>query len=331
MAGLLGMGTYLGPATEAGDQAYVEAAGAFWEAGGRHYDTAANYRGGRSERALGRVLPELPRSEFFISTKAGYLPMGDGKTEESPRDWFERTLVRPGILSAEEVVDGCHALTPRYLRHQLDHSLAALGLDKVDVFHLHNPEQQCPSLGVDRFLGAMRLAFEACEALVAEGKADAYGCATWDGFRVPAEAEDHLSLEALLEVAEDVGGKGHRFRWIQLPLNLGMPEAWLKPTQVFRGARMPVLQAAQAAGLQVQTSASILQGRILRQLPGPLLPHLGARTPAQAALQFTRSVPGVSAALCGMSSVAHVLENAEVMGFSAVEEEVLRGLFRGAE
>ncbi len=332
MAGLLGMGTYLGAATEAGDVAYATAASAFWEAGGRHFDSAANYRGGRSERAIGRVLPGLPRSEVFVSTKAGYLPMGDGLVQESPREWFERTLARPGILAVDEVVDGCHALTPRYLRHQLGHSLEALGLTKVDVFHLHNPEQQRPSLGPEGFLDVMRRAFETCEALVAEGHADAYGCATWDGFRVPPEAENHLSLEALLRIAEAVGGRRHHhFRWIQLPLNLGMPEAWLRPTQVFQGVRMPVLQAAQAAGLQVQTSASILQGRLLKQLPGPLVALLGARTPAQAALQFTRSVPGVSVALCGMSRVDHVLENAEVIRWEAVEENVLRGLLGGSD
>ncbi len=327
MAGMLGMGTYLGPATAERDEAYVEAAAAFWSAGGRHFDTAANYRGGRSEQALGRVLPRWPRKAVVVSTKAGYLPMGDGRTEETPQAWFHRTLVRPGILRPEDVVEGCHVLTPGYLRHQLDTSLEALGLEQVDVFHLHNPEQQRPSKGPAGFLEVMREAFEACEALVAQGKVAAYGCATWDGFRVPPEAEDHLSLEALLDVAEAVAGTHHHFRWIQLPLNLAMPEAWLSPTQEFRGRRMPILQAALAAGLQVQTSASMLQGRLLPQLPPRLVGLLGAGTAAQAALQFTRSVPGVTVTLCGMSQLAHVQENAAVLELPGVEVGVLRGLF----
>lgn len=326
----LGMGTYLGPADDAGDAGYAEAALAFWAAGGRVFDTAANYRGGRSELALGQVLPSLPRSAFFISTKAGYLPMGDGFTDESPRAWFERVLQGPGILRLEDVVDGCHALTPRYLAHQLDVSLAALGLDHVDLFHLHNPEQQRPTLGPEAFRDVLRRAFEACEGLVAAGKTTSYGCATWNGFRVPPQSPEHLSLEELLAVAMEVGGKDHHFQWIQLPLNLSMPEAWLAPTQAFQGERMPVLEAAQRAGLKVQTSASMMQAELLPRIPAELVRAFGASTPAQAALQFTRSVPGVTTALCGMGRAAHAVENAVVLSLPKVPEAGLRSLFREA-
>ncbi|MFZ1375264.1 MAG: aldo/keto reductase [Geothrix sp.] len=324
----LGLGTYLGPATDAADAAYTEAAGAFFAAGGTVFDTAANYRGGRSERALGAAFKKLPRDGFFVSTKAGYIPMPDAPDpEEGPRAWFHRVFEAPGILSPEDLVDGCHAMTPRYLAHQLELSRQALGLETVDLFHLHNPEQQLAHLGPEAFYAMIERAFEACEGFVAAGKIRAYGVATWNGFRVPPGQEGHLSLAGLLGAAVDAGGRDHHFRWIQLPLNLAMPEAYLAPTQPMGGTAMTPLAAAQAAGLSVQTSASIMQARILRQLPDGFAEALGLQTPAQAALQFTRSCPGVTTALCGMGRAVHVAENVAVMAAPKLDPIALGSLF----
>jgi aryl-alcohol dehydrogenase-like predicted oxidoreductase len=330
--GSLGLGTYLGDLSAEVDQRYTEAARAFHQLGGRCFDTAANYRQGRSERALGQAFKGLPREAYFISTKAGYLPMGDPDVEETPRAWFERALLQPGILSPEDVIDGCHAMTPRYLDHQLSVSHRELGVACLDLFHIHNPEQQRPRLGPARFEEAIRQAFEACERFVSDGRIAAYGVATWNGFRVAPDRPDHLSLERLLALAEQAGGASHHFRWVQLPLNLALPEALLSPTQEMGGRRMSFLEAAQTRGVHVQTSASIMQARILNQLQnqwgelGPTFP--GCETPAQMALQFTRSCPGVTVALCGMGSVSHVRENAAVMALPPVPFQDLQSIFR---
>lgn len=324
----LGLGTYLGPATPEADAAYTQSATAFHAAGGNVFDTAANYRDGRSERALGAAFRALPRDRFFVSTKAGYIPMPEiPDPEEGPRSWFHRVYEKPGILAPEDLVDGCHAMTPRYLAHQLEISRAALGVETVDLFHLHNPETQLLSLGVERFYEQLQRAFEACEGLVAEGKIRAYGVATWNGFRLPEGQPGHLSLEQVLGAALSAGGQQHHFRWLQLPLNLAMPEAFITPTQSFRGQQMTALEAAQAAGLSVQTSASIMQSRILEQLPEGFPEALGVRTPAQAALQFTRSCPGVTTALCGMTRVEHVLENSLVLDLPKLSPAALDSLF----
>ena len=327
----LGLGTYLGPPTAAADEGYAAAAKRFFELGGTVFDTAANYRNGRSEKALGGILPGLPREAFFVSTKAGYLPMSDGEAGESPSAWFDRVLRQPGILRDEEVVGGCHAMTPRYLEHQLEVSRRALGLETLDLFHLHNPEHQLPELGAHRFYRAIGRAFEACERFRAEHKIRFYGVATWDGLRLPPGEVSHLDLAKLWHLAEQVGGPRHGFRWVQAPLNLGMPEAFLAPTQELDGQRLSLLEAAQALGLSVQTSASMLQARILRALGAQraqldaALP--GCRTAAHLALQFTRSCPGVTVALCGMGRVSHVEENAAVMALPKADPEALRGLF----
>ena len=323
----IGLGTYLGAATDAVNEQYISAAREYLALGGNAFDTAANYRGGRSELALGRVFRDLPRESFFVSTQAGYLPMGDGATPESPRVWFQRVLSGPGILASDEVVDGCHAMTPRYLAHQAGVSLAALGVARLDVLHLHNPEHQLPALGREAFRTAIRNAFGACEELVARGQVGAYGCATWNGLRVPPGAEDHLSLEELLEDAETVAGQGHHFRWIQLPLSLAMPQAFNQATQRFGGRLLTPLEAAAAAGLRVQVSASLMQARMLPSLPADpdaVLP--GCATPAQAALQFASSCPGVATALCGMSDPAHVRENLAVLALPRAATAELRAL-----
>ncbi len=327
----LGLGTYLGEEGPEADAGYAGAARRFHALGGNVFDTAANYRRGGSERALGQAFAGLDREAFFVSTKAGYLPMGDGLTAESPRAWLQRVLIGPGVLQPEELIDGCHSLAPRYLAHQLGVSLDAMGVASVDLFHLHNPEHARPRLGPRVFEEVMLEAFRACEALVAEGKAKAYGVATWSGFRVMPDRPDHLSLERLVEWAERAGGGGHHFKWIQLPLNLGMAEAHLTATQSYGGRMMTPLAAARAAGLHVQTSASMLQSRVLPQIEAQMdalrerFP--GCETPAQVALQFTRSCPGVTTALCGMGSVAHVEENSKVMALPPLSVEALSALF----
>jgi aryl-alcohol dehydrogenase-like predicted oxidoreductase len=323
----LGLGTYLGPESDTADAAYIEAARAFQVAGGNVFDTAANYRGGRSERALGAAFMGLPRSDFFVSTKAGYIPMPQADPDEGPRAWFHRVLEGPGILSVDDLVDGCHAMTPAYLSHQLDISLGALDLQTLDLFHLHNPEVQLAHLGPEAFYAAISKAFAACEGFVTEGKIRAYGVATWNGFRTPPGQEGHLSLAQLVTAAASAGGRDHHFRWIQLPLNLAMPEAYLASTQVIDGKAVSPLEAAQSLGISVQTSASIMQARILNQLPEGFAEAFGLRTPAQAALQFTRSCPGVTTALCGMGRAAHVAENVAVMSLPKLDPLALESLF----
>jgi len=230
-------------------------------------------------------------------------------------------------ISEKGVEVPANAMTPAYLAHQLRVSLEALQVARVDLFHLHNPEHQRPALGPLRFRAAMRKAFEACEEMAAQGLIGAYGCATWNGFRVPPGDPGHLSLAELLEDAEAVGGRSHRFRWLQLPLSLAMPEAFNRATQALGGRLVTPLAAAAEAGLQVQVSASLMQARLLAGLPkgaGAVLP--GCATPAQAALQFASSCPGVTTALCGMSDPAHVRENLAVLALPRAASAELRAL-----
>ena len=77
-------------------------------AGVNYFDTAVQYGNGESEKNLGRVLQKLKPAEVAVGTKVR-LPPGE----------FGR------------IADAVTA--------SLEGSLARLGLERVDIFHLHNP------------------------------------------------------------------------------------------------------------------------------------------------------------------------------------------------
>lgn len=323
----LGVGTYLGRDDDSGDRGYREAIVAAVEGGVNVLDSAVNYRLGRSEHAVGQALTDLasrgfPRAGIVVATKGGYVPSRD------PERYFTEEILKRGLAQAEDLVAGCHCLAPGYLRHQLAHSLENMGLAAVDVYYLHNPEQQLEEVERVDFLARVRAAFEALEESVAQGRVGVFGTATWNGYRVPPDDPGALSLEALVELAREVAGDGHHFRAVQLPFNLAMTEALVQATQVLHGRTVPVLEAARDLGIAVMASASILQGRLAQKLP-PELGQLftGLATSAQRAIQFVRSTPGVTTALVGMGQPAHARENLAVVGVPPAPAETIAGLF----
>ena len=330
----LGLGSYLGKPDDDTDTGYRDSARAAWRQGCNVIDTAINYRHQRSERALGSALREaikdgeIGRDEILVATKGGYLPF-DGDVPPDPAAYLRRTYLESGLCRTDELVAGCHCLAPAYLRDQLGRSLKNLGLESVDIYYLHNPEQQLDEVDRPVFLARMRRAFETLEEAVAAGRIGVYGTATWNGYRVGPSAQGHLSLAELVGLAREVGGERHRFRVVQLPFNLAMPEALVAPTQMLEGEAVSALDAATRLGISVMTSGSILQGRLARRLPESLRARLalGAQaTDAQRALQLARSAPGVTVALCGMSRVEHVAENLALSQFPPLGVAEVRAL-----
>jgi aryl-alcohol dehydrogenase-like predicted oxidoreductase len=264
-----------------------------------------------------------------VSTKGGYLAF-DGAVPPDPRAYFVETYVRPGIIQPGEVV-GSHCMAPRFLRDQLDRSRANLGLETIDVYYLHNPEAQLDEVSPENFRARLREAFAALEEAGVEGKLRVYGTATWNGYRVDPGTPGALSLPEMVETARAVGGADHRFRVIQLPYNLGMPEAFTRANQSVDGGFFSTLEVARHHGLYVMASASILQGRLAQGLPAEfadLVP--GFTTDAQRAIQFVRSTPGIGTALVGMKALAHVEENVAVAERAPLAGEQVRRLFTSA-
>jgi len=123
------------------------------ELGVRLFDTAPLYGSGLAEERLGRVLRERPRDDVVLSTKVG-------------------RLLRPG-LPPEAVFEGAPPLGPVFdfgydaTLRSLEESLERLGLDRVDVALIHDPD--------DHYAEAMDGAYPALERLRSEGVVGAIG------------------------------------------------------------------------------------------------------------------------------------------------------------
>jgi len=314
----IGIGTYLGEPTAADDAAYVTSIEHAIRSGINLIDTALNYRAQRSERAVGAALRRLTssgdvsRDELVLCSKGGYIPL-DGEppaSRDEYRAYVKREFVDTEILRPSEIVAGGHSLAPRFIRFCLAKSRQNLGVRSIDIYYLHNPEQQASAVGRDELKARIRSAFVILEDAAGRGEIGAYGCATWNGLRSTADAPDHLELEELVALARDAGGKTHHFRAVQMPINLAMPEAIRSPTQTVRGVLFPAAEAAAALDLMVVGSATLMQGKLSTGLPAALADAFpGFETDAQRAIAFARSIPGVTTALVGMKRPEHVDEN----------------------
>ncbi len=327
----IGIGTYLGEPDEAADKGYADAVVAALAGGINVVDSAINYRLQRSERSIGTALKELAakgfgRDEIVLCTKAGFLTP-DGEMPGDANEYFSREYIERGVFRPEEIAAGCHCMTPRYLADQVDRSLRNLGVECVDVFYLHNPETQLSDVSRDELKKRIREAFAFLESAISGGKIGAYGLATWNAFREESKAQGYFSLAEMEEIAREAGGSDHHFRFVQLPVNLAMPEALIRPNQVVQGKTMAVVQAARALGITLVSSAALLQGQLTRNLPPYIGEALGLKKNSEQALQFARSVPGVTTALVGMSRVEHVRANLALVGVEPAPRDQFLKLF----
>jgi len=284
------------------------------DAGINVLDTAINYRHQRSERnicaAMARLVAsgELARQEVFISTKAGYLSF-DGSLPPDPRSYFVKEYIENGIVDPREVVGGMHCMAPNYLRDQIERSRKNLGLETIDLFYLHNPETQLAEVTPETFRERLKSAFAYLETCVKAGKLRYYGLATWNAFRLPEGSRDYISLPDCAEIAREAGGSAHHFRFIQMPFNLAMPEAYVLANQNVGKKNISLLAAAAQLGIAVMGSATLYQGRLLQGLPAFVTHTLGMKNDSENAIQFARSAPGLTTSLIGMGHPDHVVAN----------------------
>jgi aryl-alcohol dehydrogenase-like predicted oxidoreductase len=331
----IGLGTYLGDEDDPTDRGFEESIATALALGAGVIDTAVNYRGQRSERAVGRAVAAAvesgaaARDEIFVSTKGGFLPY-DAEAPGTPEDQVRAALFDTGILSAPDVAAGCHAIAPQFLGEMIERSRRNLGLATIDLYYLHNPETQLQAVSRDAFAGRLRRAVEVLEKAVQDGRIAAWGVATWDALRVPPSHPAHLSLSEIRAAARDVAGENHHFAAVQAPVNLAMPQAIAYPSQRSRGKAVPLAAAAADAGIALFASASILQGRLVGVDLPPEVDALFAGVPAGAprALQLPRSAAGVTSALVGVSDPRHASETFGLATFPPADPAEIARLFR---
>ncbi len=331
----IGIGTYLGQPDTKTDEGYAAAIVAAVENGINVIDAAINYRFQRSERSIGAAVQQLSakgfeREEIVLCTKGGYLTPDDSMPAD-PNEYFFREYIQPGIFSAKDIAAGSHCMTPKFLKNQLGRSLTNLGVECVDVYYLHNPETQLSEVPKEEFLNRVREAFTFLESAVEAGEIQYYGMATWNGFRQDARSRDAMQLGEMVQIAQEIAGGRHHFRFVQLPFNLGMTEALTLGNQSVRGRERTVMEAASELDVTLIASASLLQGQVAKNLPGFVAEALGLKNDAERALQFVRSSPGITTALVGMSRVEHVKANARLVGLPPANVDQFSKLFSRGE
>jgi aryl-alcohol dehydrogenase-like predicted oxidoreductase len=304
----IGLGSYLGECDDADDIRYADTAHHAIATGINLLDSAINYRCQRSERAFGKALSRAVRME--TASRDELVVCTQPARREDYQEYVKREYLDPGIMRAEDIVAGGHCLTPAFLANQLARSRANLGVETIDLYYLHNPEQQLDVIEAPELELRIRAAFEMLEERCAAGEIGGYGCATWGGLRTPPGERGHLSLAMLVKCAREAGGPDHHFQAVQLPVNLALSEAIRAPTQQVEDRALTLLEAASELGVAVVASATLLQAKLASRLPQQMREALpGLSTDAQRAIAFVRGLPVITSALVGMRSAGHVREN----------------------
>ena len=126
-----------------------------WDAGVRFFDTAPLYGHGLAELRLGKVLREKPRDTFTLASKVGRLLRADAPPE--PGQSFR------GVPPVNPTFDFTYEGTMRSFKE----SLERLGLDRIDILHIHDPD--------DNYDAALAGAYRALDRLRADGVISAVG------------------------------------------------------------------------------------------------------------------------------------------------------------
>ncbi len=312
----IGLGTCLGKTDEQTNTLVQNAVVESVRRGVNLIDTAISYRHQEGERSIGKgirhllELQEASRDELIITSKGGILPYPKNSRIKS----FYQDYIETGKydIKITDLVGKRYCIHPQYIQEQLNSSLTNLGLETIDIYFIHNPEQQLISIAPDKFYARLKSTFEVLEKAADAGKISAYGIATWDGFRLSSNSTRHLNLTKIKNLAKEAAGtKQDRLKFVQFPLNLAMSEALLMKNQTLDEEQLTILETCDRLNILPIASKSLSETRFVGQIPPNITKVLGEnlQTDCQRALQFTRSTPELLCALVGMKTVQHIEEN----------------------
>jgi D-threo-aldose 1-dehydrogenase len=122
------------------DDDAIATVGHAWDLGIRTFDVAPLYGYGAAERRVGRALAGRPRDEYVLETKVGRLvrPLDaiSPGADVDPQDAnYART--EPVGLVFDYSADG--------VRRSIEESLERLGLDRLDIALIHDPDDHWPA------------------------------------------------------------------------------------------------------------------------------------------------------------------------------------------
>ena len=334
----IGMGTYLGQPSIEDDNDIENAVYDSIKSGTINViDTAINYRAMKSEKSIGQALLRLieedviARDQVFICTKNGYITNDGDYPRVDVMEYMQKMFISTGVIKPNDISSGYNVLNPNYIARCIDKSLANMHLNCIDLMYIHNAfESWYEDVDRQEFMQMLSKVFEVYEEYRSKNKIKYYGMATWTCFRVHPNNREYLSLEETVKIAEEVGGKHHGFRFIQLPYNLIYSEAILiKNQDVGSIKNLTILEAAEKLNIGVFTSIPFFQGRLLNaNIPD----YAGLTDQGEKLIQIIRSTPSIIAPLIGQKKPQHVQQNikiADIPPMSYLEyKEAIKKLFK---
>ncbi|GAB7048022.1 aldo/keto reductase [Catenuloplanes indicus] len=280
----LGLAPIGGLYAPVGDETATAVVDRAWERGIRLFGTAPLYGHGLSERRAGAALRDRPRHQLVLSTKAGRLIVPGGARDPL---WAESTSRAVFDFSAAGI------------RRSVEESLDRLGLDRVDLLHLHDPD--------DHYLPALHEALPALAELRRSGAVGAISIGM-----------NQASMPAAFIRA--MGAPG--------------PDAVMvagRYTLLDQSALDDLLPLAARRGISVLAAAPYNSGLLADPRPGSRFDYAPARRELldralkikdicrgygiplrAAALQFAFGHPAVAAVVCGARTPAEVDDNVDL-------------------
>ena len=132
-----------------------------YDSGLRFFDTAPLYGYGSAEQRMGHVLARQPRNELVLATKVGRLirpreAAGTGFDAEGAGQFLDAPPLVPVFDFSYDAV-----------MRSFEESLERLGMDRIDVLHIHDPD--------NHYDQAIDGAYKALDKLRSEGTIKALG------------------------------------------------------------------------------------------------------------------------------------------------------------
>jgi D-threo-aldose 1-dehydrogenase len=294
--GAANVGNLFRPLSDDDAWAILEAA---WDAGIRYFDTAPHYGLGLSERRLGAFLQTKPRDEYVLSTKAGRLlrpnPEHEGGLDTANDFHVPDDLRREWDFSAEGI------------RASLAESRERLGIERIDILYLHDPERHDLDL-------ALAEGFPALEALRADGEVAHIGIGSME-----SDALARAVTDADLDIIMVAG----RYTLLEQPAaEAVLPACDARETGIVAAS---VFNSGLLAQSEPRRDGRYEYGRLPEELWQRLLRiadvcrAYGVPLPA-AAVQFPLRAPAVRSVVVGGSRPAQLRENAAYAGLRIPED-----------
>ena len=289
------IGGLFDPVTDDDAAATVDRA---WALGIRYFDTAPLYGYGKSERRMGMALGGRPRGSFTLSTKVGRLirPV-DQIPADADVDRQEFDGRRDAFYAATGAFRPVFDYSGDGVRRSIEDSLVRLGLDRVDIALIHDPDAHWPA--------AIGEAYPALHRLREQGTVGAIGAGMNQSAMLARFAQEGDFDVFMLA--------GRYTLFDQSGLTDLLPLCVTRGISVIAAGVMNsgILASAQPHARLDYRPASPVALERAQQLADVCARH-GVELKA-AAMQFPLGHPAVTALVAGVRSIAHLEDYPEIM------------------